>query len=144
MRKETRLADIRQVTPEFAVAPQLSEDDFAAIAAAGFKAVINNRPDGEVPGQIPDAEARKAAAAARLQYVAIPVSGGATPAQVDATVKALGELKGPVLAYCRSGTRSITTWALAQAKLRSADEIISLAKGAGYDLAALKPTLDRA
>jgi sulfide:quinone oxidoreductase len=138
------LADIRHVTPRFAVAPQLTEADFAEIAAAGFKSVINNRPDGEAPDQIADAKAREAAKAAGLDYQAIPFAGPPGPAQVEATVKALEALPGPVLAYCRSGTRSITAWALAQAqaKARGSDEIIGLAQAAGYDLSALKPRLD--
>ena len=140
------MADIRQVTPLFAVAPQLDETDFEAVAAAGFKSVINNRPDGEAPGQIPDAAAAKAAAAAGLTYLAIPVTGGPGPDQVDRTIAALGALQEPVLAYCRSGTRSITTWALAQAQSRAmtAEEIIARARAAGYDLSGLKPALDRA
>jgi uncharacterized protein (TIGR01244 family) len=138
------LADIRHVTPRFAVAPQLDAADFAALAAEGFKSVINNRPDGEAPGQLADTEARAAAEAAGLRYTAIPVTGGPGPAQVEATVAALNDLPGPVLAYCRSGTRSITAWALAQAKtkMRGADEIIGLARAAGYDLSALKPALE--
>lgn len=139
------MADIRHVTPRFAVAPQLTEADFAEIAAAGFQSVINNRPDGEAADQVADDKARKLAEAAGLHYQAIPFAGPPGPDQIEATVKALAALPGPVLAYCRSGTRSITAWALAQAKAkaRGSDEIIGLAQKAGYDLAALKSRLDQ-
>ena len=73
--------------------------------------------------------------------MAIPFAGPPTPAQVDATREALATAKGPVLAYCRSGTRSITAWALAQAGQKRADEILAAARHAGYDLSSLKPAL---
>ena len=139
------MADTRAVTPAFAVAPQIDANDMAEIAAAGFKTVINNRPDGEASGQMTDLEARRAAETAGLDYVAIPISGGPRPDQIDATSAALAEAKGPVLAYCRSGTRSITTWALSQAaeRARPAEEIVELAAEAGYDLRGLAPVLAR-
>ena len=133
------MADIRHVSDAFSVAPQITAADFAEIAAAGFRAIINNRPDGEAPGQIGDADAQAAAAAAGLHYRAIPVRGAPGPAEVEATVAALASLPGPVLAYCRSGTRSVTAWALAQAQSgASADEVIAQARDAGYDLNALR------
>lgn len=137
------MAEIRQVTPDFAVAPQIDQDDFAAIAAAGFKSVINNRPDGEAPGQMPSSDAKARAEAAGLAYAAIPFAGPPGSAQIDAMGAALGQLPGPVLAYCRSGTRSITAWALAQARARArgGDEIVNLARGAGYDLSSLRGAL---
>jgi sulfide:quinone oxidoreductase len=144
MLEEVLLADIRQVTPAFAVAPQIDAADFAAIAAAGFKSVINNRPDGEAPNQMPDAAAKAGAEAAGLAYAAIPVAGGPGPAQIERTIAALRDLPTPVLAYCRSGTRSITAWALAQAGARATEEIIALARNAGYDLSALKGALGAA
>jgi uncharacterized protein (TIGR01244 family) len=139
------MADIRAVTPDFAVAPQITADDMLKIAAAGFTTVINNRPDGEAPGQMSDAQARKAATAAGLAFVTIPITGGARPEQVDQTIKALGDASGPVLAYCRSGTRSITVWALAQASAGgySPEDIVELADSAGYDLSGLRPVLER-
>jgi len=133
------MADIRHVSDGFSVAPQITAADFAEIAAAGFRAIINNRPDGEAPGQIGDADAQAAAAAAGLRYIAIPVRGAPGPAEVEATVAALASLPGPILAYCRSGTRSVTAWALAQARSGGrADDVIDRARGAGYDLNALR------
>jgi uncharacterized protein (TIGR01244 family) len=133
------MADIRRVTSEFSVAPQLALEDLETAAAQGFKLVINNRPDGEAPGQPTAAAMEAAARAAGLGYVHIPVSGMARPDQVEAMQAALAEAGGPVLAYCRSGTRSITTWALGQAAsgARAPSEIVELGYEAGYDLSPL-------
>lgn len=137
------MADIRPVTPAFAVAPQLTAGDMREVAAAGYKTVIANRPDGESPGQTSLAAARAAAEAAGLAFVAIPFAGGPNMPLVEETMKALAGAEGPVLAYCRSGTRSITIWALAQAAAGKAapDDILAQAESAGYDLTPLKPTL---
>jgi uncharacterized protein (TIGR01244 family) len=134
-----------RVTDQFSVAQQLSAEDFAAAAAAGFTLVVNNRPDGEQPGQLTSAEAEAAARAAGLAYRAAPVSGMPSEQTVEAMAALFDEHGGPILAYCRSGTRSITTWALAQA-LRGAvpaQELVQAAADAGYDLSALAPVLQR-
>ena len=91
------MADIRQVTEQFAVAPQLELDEFAAVAALGYTHIINNRPDGEGPDQPSSAQAEAAAKAAGLSYVHAPFVGQPTP---DA-VKAAAQAKGKTLAYCR-------------------------------------------
>lgn len=132
------MADIRRVTEEFAVAPQLELDEFADVAALGFTHIINNRPDGEGPDQPSSAEAEAAAKAAGLSYTFAPFVGQPTP---DA-VKAAAQAKGRTLAYCRSGTRSVTAWALAQASGGgSAETIISAAADAGYNLAPMAQML---
>jgi uncharacterized protein (TIGR01244 family) len=126
------MADIRRVTEQFAVAPQLELDDFAEAAALGFTHIINNRPDGEGPDQPASAEAEAAAKAAGLTYAYAPFVGPPTAEAVKAVITA----KGKTLAYCRSGTRSVTAWALAQASnSANADEIIQAAANAGYNLA---------
>ncbi len=133
------MSDFRQVTDDFSVSPQISLDDLPAAAAQGFKLVINNRPDGEQPGQPSSAEVEAAARAAGLDYVHIPVVGQPTPDQVEANRLAVAEAEGPVLAYCRSGTRSIVTWSLGQALSgeRPRGELVSLGRGAGYDLSSV-------
>jgi uncharacterized protein (TIGR01244 family) len=130
------MAEFRKVTADFSVAPQISVADVATAAAQGFTLVINNRPEGESPDQVPGPAIEAAAKAAGLDYVHIPVRGGPSPDQVEAQFAAVSEAKGPVLAYCRSGTRSIMTWSLGQAQSgqRSRDELVSLGAGAGYDL----------
>ncbi len=130
------MADIRKVTDDFAVAPQLSPADVATAAGQGYVKLINNRPDGEVPGQPTNAEMEQAARAAGLDYVHIPFAGRPSQDQADAVSAAAEAADGPVLAFCRSGTRSITAWSIGQAHagLRSRDELLALAADAGYDL----------
>jgi uncharacterized protein (TIGR01244 family) len=127
------MADIRPVTPDFAVAPQLDLADLAEAKARGFVLVINNRPDGEAPGQPTSAEMKAAAEAAGLGYLHIPVVGRPDAAQVKAVADAVAGAEGPALAFCRSGTRSIVTWSLGQTGL-ARDELIRLGQVAGYDL----------
>ena len=128
-------ADIRTVTGSFSVAPQLAPQDMAEAAARGFALVINNRPDGEAVGQPTGPQMQAAAEAAGLAYRHIPVVGGPDAAQVAQMKAAVDEADGPVLAFCRSGTRSIVTWARGRA---GADmpraELIELGAAAGYDL----------
>lgn len=135
---------IRTINESIAVAPQIAPEDMAAIAAAGFKAVINNRPDDEEPGQPSGAAIRAAAEAAGLAYTAIPVThAGFSHPQLDAMAEALVAAGGPVLAYCRSGTRSCNLWALAAAKAgRNPELLVTQAQQAGYDLSGIRPTLD--
>lgn len=136
------MADIRRVTETFAVAPQVEEADFAALKAAGFRHIINNRPDGEAPDQISSHDAEAAAAAAGLTYVHAPFVGQPTDEAIEAVFEAFDSGE-PTLAYCRSGTRCINAWAIAAAasgKLR-ADDIVSKAATAGYNLEPLKEFL---
>ena len=129
------MADIRRVTAAFATAPQLSLEDMGEAAAQGFRLVINNRPDGEAPGQPSSAQMEAAARAAGLDYRHIPVVGGPSPTQVEAVREAVAGAEGPVLAFCRSGTRSIVAWARGEAQAgREPDELIAAGRNAGYDL----------
>jgi uncharacterized protein (TIGR01244 family) len=134
--KEYPMSDFRHVTDDLSVAPQISVADVGEAARQGFKTIINNRPDGEEPAQPRSAEIEAAAKAAGLAYHHIPVVGGPTPAQVEATRAVLQDAEEPVLAFCRSGTRSIVTWSLCQATsgARSRGELVSLGRDAGYDL----------
>lgn len=134
----------RTIDATISVAPQISLEDLADLAAAGFAVVVNNRPDGEDFGQPTGAEIAAAAAAAGLGYAAIPVThAGFSHPQIDAMAAVLGEAKGPVLAYCRSGTRSCNLWALAAVKAGAhPDAAMAKAAAAGYDLTALRPLLD--
>jgi uncharacterized protein (TIGR01244 family) len=127
--------DIRPVTDQLAVAPQLQPEDMATAAAMGFRLVINNRPDAEQPGQPDAARMQAAAEAAGLSYRHIPIIGRATPDQLQQIEALLSEATGPVLAFCRSGTRSITAWATIRA-LAGDDRfrLAELARNAGYDL----------
>ena len=135
------MAHINHVTDSFSVAAQLSIDDIADLKAQGFTAIISNRPDDEAPSGAKAADIKKAAESAGLTYVHAPFVGPPTPEAIEAAAKAAGK----TLAYCRSGTRSVTAWALAQAKTRALtpDQIIHSAEHAGYNLAALKDVLHR-
>ena len=130
------MSDFRRVTDDFSTAPQISVADVAEAARQGFKTIINNRPDGEDPAQPSAAEIEAAAKAAGLAYHHIPVRGGPTPDQVEATQAVLQEAEEPVLAFCRSGTRSIVTWSLSQATSGaiSRSDLVGLGRDAGYDL----------
>ena len=136
---------IRTLTPAFAVAPQLTPDDVRAAAARGFTTLVNNRPDAEEPGQPADAAIRAAADAAGMAYLALPIDPtGPTREKVDALAAAIADSPGPVLAFCRSGTRSTYLWALARASAgEDADTLIEQAAAAGYDLTPIRPILQR-
>lgn len=132
-----------RLTDTVSVAGQLAPDDISDAAAAGFTHIVNNRPDGEQAGQPPCSVMRAAAATAGLGYTAIPVDHhGMNPDQVAAMAAALDATPGPVLAFCRSGTRSANLWALAEAKRGGdADEIIAAAARGRYDVSGLRATL---
>ncbi|MEC9345404.1 MAG: TIGR01244 family sulfur transferase [Pseudomonadota bacterium] len=134
---------INSVDAGFSVAPQILASDMTAVAAAGFRSVICNRPDGEGSDQPPFSEIEAAARAAGLAAIYQPVEPGRiSDAQVAAFAGACAAAGGPVLAYCRTGTRSITLWSLGQAGRRPLPEILACASAAGYDLMALAPRID--
>ncbi len=130
------------VSESFAVSPQIRLEDMRELADAGYRTVICNRPDGEEPNQLDVASMRDAAQATGLDFHHIPVSGGEFPlVAIKAFAKIRGEADGKVLAFCRTGTRSITLDALANIENESADERIERAQRAGYDLSGLRDRL---
>ena len=130
--------DVRRINDHVSVAPQIRPEDFASLKAMGFSSVVNNRPDGEAPDQPTTATMQAAAAAAGLDYHYIPLGrDGVSPEMVEQTRSVLEGSAGPVLCYCRSGTRSTTLWALSQAGTMPADEIVEAAAHAGYDMSHL-------
>lgn len=137
---------IKPLVDGLSVSPQLQVADLAALAAQGFRSVINNRPDHEEPNQPLGGSLKDAAAAAGLVYLALPVvSGLVTELQAAAFGEALERSPGPVLAFCRSGTRSTTLWALHAARQGiDVDSILATAAKAGYDLTALRARLEQA
>lgn len=109
----------------------------AALAGAGVRRVINNRPDGEEPGQPASAEVEAAALAAGLEYIWIPISGMPGPGQVEAVGTALDDPK-PTVLFCRSGMRSAAAWAMARSAAgEDPDALRTAAANAGYDLSRL-------
>jgi len=133
----------RKLDETISVAGQISQEDVAAAAAQGFTFVINNRPDDEQPGQPSGAELADAAEAAGLGYRAIPIThAGFSEQQVAAMQEALAAAPGPVLAFCRSGTRSTLVWALARSRMGDdADALSAKAEAAGYDLSPVRAYL---
>ena len=108
------MPDIHRIAPAFAVAGQLRPDDLAAIAAEGFRTIVNNRPDGEAPDQ-PTSDALEAEARRLgLDYAYIPVVPGQIgPEHAQALGRFLRDAARPVLAFCRTGNRSASLWKLA-------------------------------
>jgi uncharacterized protein (TIGR01244 family) len=125
------------VDDRVSVSGQLSADDMKELAAAGFVAVVNNRPDGEAFfGQPKTADLRAAAEAAGLQFLDLPFPGPrATPDQVRAFADLLASGDGKVVAFCKSGMRSALLWgAASMANGRSLEQVLQGARNAGQEL----------
>jgi sulfide:quinone oxidoreductase len=134
--------EARQITEHLLVSPQITVADVAEAAHQKIGSIINNRPDGEAPDQPTSAQIEAAAAELGLAYRYIPVVPGQfSDADIAAFASALAELNGPVLAFCRTGTRAISLWALSQSNDLATKEILDTAQEAGYDLTALEPRL---
>jgi uncharacterized protein (TIGR01244 family) len=129
------MSQFRKVTDRFSVSPQITAEEARAAADAGFALIIQNRPEAETEGQPHGAEIEAAARAGGADYLFLPVVGRPTPEQAKAQAEAVAAAKGPVLAFCRSGTRSVTAWAMGEAAGgRNREELVRLAAAAGYDL----------
>jgi sulfide:quinone oxidoreductase len=127
--------DFKALTPELSVAPQIAAVDLAAIAETGFRSVICNRPDGEGADQPVYAELERAAQDKGLQIRYLPAESGKVSDEQGVAFGALmAELPKPVLAFCRTGMRSTTMWALSQARQIPLPQIIEKASEAGFDL----------
>ncbi|HEX8644434.1 MAG TPA: TIGR01244 family sulfur transferase [Allosphingosinicella sp.] len=134
---------MRQLDPSTFVAPvQLRPEEVAGLAAAGVTLIVNNRPDGEEPGQPAGAEIEAAARAAGIGYRHIPIAGGFNLDDVLAMAEALAEPDGKTLLYCRTGTRSTFLWALARSELgMGREDLVARARAAGYDLGPIAGSL---
>lgn len=133
----------RPLDDTLVTSPQIMPEQVAGLAAAGFRAIICNRPDGEEAGQPDVASIRAAAEQSGLAFVHIPVAGGGFPSEaVIAMAQALETLPGPIFGYCRSGMRTTVLWALARAGKQDTDSLIIRAAQAGYDLNPLRPALE--
>lgn len=138
------MSDFRQLSESVWASPQIGAAEVAEAAHRGFAMIVNNRPDGETEDQPSGEAVAQAAQAAGLDYRAIPIShGGFSETQVEAMTEALASAQGPVLAFCRSGTRSTLLWSLAQAAQgRDPAEIAAAASKAGYDVAPIFPAME--
>ena len=130
---------LMELAPGWSATGALGADDIAALAADGVKTIVNNRPDDEDPGQLPAAEARRIAEAHGMAYHHIPfVAATLTREQVDEFARLLKSAPQPLVAHCRSGTRSTMIWALT--RLREGDDaaaLVALGAKNGVDIAAL-------
>ncbi|MEP4639775.1 MAG: TIGR01244 family sulfur transferase, partial [Yoonia sp.] len=127
--------EMKTLTAGLSVSAQILAADMQAIKDAGFRGIICNRPDGEGADQPTFDEIAKAAKKHGIEAVYQPITPGkVSDDDADAFDKALTELPGPVLAYCRTGTRSTTLWSLGQADKRTLADILAATKAAGYDM----------
>jgi uncharacterized protein (TIGR01244 family) len=111
-----RRPTIRQLDDKIFISAQIQPGDIASFVDQGVTMIVNNRPDGEEPGQPLGVEIEDAAAAAGMDYRAIPIIRGIGPADAEAMREALSKSRGNILAFCRTGTRSGLAWALAKSE----------------------------
>jgi sulfide:quinone oxidoreductase len=130
---------LAELAPGLSAAGKLDRADIEALAKAGVKTIINNRPDGEDPGQLPAGDARRLAESLGIAYHHIPVTAvSLSRGDVDAFAAALKSAPQPVVAHCRSGTRSTLVWALSRLR-EGADPFSLIGEAAkhGIDIASL-------
>jgi len=133
-----------QLTPDFAAAPQPGIETLPALAAAGFRTVICNRPDDEVAPGERAADMAAAARAAGLDFVQIEVPHAPiTPEMIAAQQRALADLPGPHFGYCRAGFRSSVIWALASAGSLPTEDIMQALAKAGFAMPGLRDQIER-
>jgi len=135
-------AQLVSLGPGVSVTGRLDRPDIEALALSGVRTIVNNRPDGEDQGQLPAAEARRIAEAHGLAYHHLPITAASlSRADVDAFAAILQDAQAPVVAHCRSGTRSTLLWALTRMR-EGADPLALVAEAArhGIDIASL-PTV---
>jgi len=137
--------EIKRISPFLSVSPQIYAAHVERLALLGFKTIINNRPDNETDDQPLVEELAAEAARHNMEFIDIPViPGELTEQNVKEFGQAMSRVKGPVLAYCRSGMRSTSLWALYEARHMGADAIINFASTIGYDLSWQREYLDEA
>lgn len=134
----------RKISDQVFASPQIGLNEVAKAKAQGITLIVNNRPEDESDDQTPGSEIEAAARAAGIDYLAIPVThAGFSETQVKAMAAALAEAEGPVLAYCRSGTRSTLLWALAEASRGGNPNVLAAkAAEAGYDISPVRALVD--
>jgi len=135
--------DINQITPDYAVAGQIALTDLETLVARGFTTVICNRPDQEISADLQSGLVEAAARALGLEFVYNPISGqGMTMNNLTRQGETLAAAKGPVFAYCRSGTRSTVVWSFVQAGSLPVDEIVAAAARGGYNIDNMRPQIE--
>ena len=137
------MTDFRELDDKTLIAGQISAADLEEARRQGVTMIVNNRPDGEDPGQPTSDEIEAAAHAAGLDYRHIPIARGLGPAQIEEMQSAMSELgDGRMLAYCRSGMRSCLAWAVASREQGvPREDVEAKAAQAGFSLAAVSHLL---
>lgn len=137
------MMETKTLTPFLAVSGQIDKGDIGSLSSLGYHTIINNRPDGESEGQPSSGELEKAAQRHGMDYRHIPITPGQlTDDKVEEFAAAMSDVKGPVLAFCRTGNRSASLWALSEARHLDPNVILMTVSKAGYDLSGLRPRLD--
>lgn len=134
---------MRHLSPSFAVSPQISPDNIPALVEQGVKAVLNNRPDHEAPGQPTSDEIRAACDVAGICYAHVPMGGGLSAELIERNAASIANGPEIVLAYCASGTRSSLLWCFANVVTLGVDAVIAAAGNAGYQFAQYRPALSQ-
>lgn len=135
--------EARRITPRYFVSPQISVEDVPAIAEAGFRSVICNRPDSEVPPSHQAAALREAVEQAGMTFHVLELTHQTMTPENVATQRGMAEgCEGPVLAYCASGTRCSVVWALGYACDEGVEGVLQKTAEAGYQLEGLRPALE--
>lgn len=146
--------EFKTLMPHLSVFGQMTPELIEEAAKQGFKIIVNNRPDGEAPDQPSSADLEACAIEHGLNYIYLPISPGEMPEQAiegfaELLSKAQQAQAGPILAFCRSGMRSTSLWALAQVTLPNAQgvildpyQIVAMAAAAGYNLSSMEPYLE--
>lgn len=136
------MTEPRHLTESFAVAPQIAIEDLDDLKARGFRTIVCNRPDNEVPAELSAAAVEKACRERGLDFVLNPLTHGELSLDHIERQRNAAQSDGPVLAYCASGNRSSILWGLAVAGDYPTDEIVNRAAAAGYNLQGVAPQID--
>ena len=137
------MLEIVNLTPEFAIGPQISTEDFEPLRAAGFASVLNARPDDEIGSYLVSRDAERLARANGLSYAVCPTEGHEIfePDNIDRFERALVELPKPIFAHCKTGTRAAILWALVESRRRDVEGVIATLRAAGQELDFLEDEL---
>jgi|TARA_R110002073_G_scaffold336589_1_gene536519 uncharacterized protein (TIGR01244 family) len=138
------MSDFKRLSDSLSVSAQLSPDDLKAAAAAGFKSIINNRPDQESADQPSSDSMANLALSLGMSYIHQPiVSGQISEENINDFAALIADSETPILAFCRTGTRCTHLWALSNAKGNDLSDIAASAAAAGYDISGLMPRLQQ-
>ncbi|MBQ0755174.1 MAG: TIGR01244 family phosphatase [Gammaproteobacteria bacterium] len=138
------MSDFKRLSDSLSVSAQLSPDDLKAAATAGFKSIINNRPDQESADQPSSDSMANLALSLGMSYIHQPiVSGQISEENINDFAALIADSETPILAFCRTGTRCTHLWALSNAKGNDLSDIAASAAAAGYDISGLMPRLQQ-